>query len=69
MNKEIQEKIDDGELTEVKVIKSDNGHEGPGWYVWEVDCEEDGYVLFSKTRPTAEQLREVCDTYVDPTLT
>jgi hypothetical protein len=49
----------------VKVQQSETGHEGPGFYVWEVDAEDEGYVLFSKTRPTVEELKAICPKYTE----
>jgi len=41
------------------------GIEGRGWYVWETEYPEEGYVHFSETRPTAEDLKAICETYVE----
>lgn len=49
----------------VTVQQSETGHEGPGFYVWEVDAEDEGYVLFSKTRPTIEELKAIHPDYVE----
>jgi len=53
------------EQVEVKVAYSDKGHEGPGWYVWEIDAEDEGYTLFSATKPTSDDLKAVCPSYVE----
>jgi hypothetical protein len=50
---------------QVKVVYSDVGHDGPGWYVWEVDMEDEGYVYFSTERPTTEQLQAICLNYTE----
>ena len=59
------ERLKEIEPVEVKVVYSDIGHEGPGWYVWEVDAEDEGYTLFSITKPIAEDLKAVCTEYVE----
>lgn len=36
-----------------------------GWYVWEAEYPEEGYVGFNKERPTAADLRAICESYVE----
>lgn len=42
-----------------------NGIEGRGWYVWEDEYQDEGFVHFSLERPTAEQLKAICPEYVE----
>jgi len=46
-------------------VKHSVGAEGSGWYVWESEYPEEGYVYFSAKRPTADELRTICESYVE----
>ena len=50
---------------EVQVIYAEDGAEGPGWYVWEVECADEGWVEFFEIRPSAEDLTKICAEYVE----
>ena len=39
--------------------------DGPGWFIFEVDAEDEGYVEVFKERPTLEQLKAICPTYTE----
>jgi len=54
-----------GEPVEVSSAYLEDGPEGPGWYAWEVECPEEGYFWAGDAKPTAEELRAVCPTYVE----
>lgn len=48
---------DDDDMQPVHVAYFEDGHSGPGWYVWAVEYPEEGAVFYTE-RPTAEQLRD-----------
>lgn len=62
----------DDDLIEVDVVYrskedlADNDYkdDGPGWYVWEQDYRDEGYVVFFNHEPTDAELKEICPTYV-----
>jgi hypothetical protein len=53
-------------LESVLVTKtySEEGVDGPGWYLWETECPEEGYFYFGTSEPTLEDLQAICPTYV-----
>jgi len=48
----------------VSVTYSEEGVEGPGWYVWESKYPDKGFVLFSTTEPTLADIHAICPTYI-----
>lgn len=52
------------ELIEV-TVKHGDGAEGQGWYVWETEYPDEGYVGFFTTRPTEQELAEICPEYTE----
>lgn len=46
-------------------VSHGNGSEGPGWYVWETEYPEEGYVYFNQMRPGIDDLRSICASYVE----
>lgn len=50
------------EKVEVSVEYGD-GQDGVGWYVFEAEYSEDGYVAFFDHDPTAEELMAICPEY------
>ena len=56
------------EEVEITVKYFDEGPKAPdgaGWYAWESEYPEEGYFYVGKERPTAEQLKEICPSYVE----
>lgn len=53
----------EADLVEVSCLFSAVGHEGPGFYVYETEYPEEGYVHFSPTQPTLEDVKAVCPEY------
>ena len=35
------------------------GSEGIGWYTWEADVEDEGWIHFSDLKPTLEELQDI----------
>jgi len=46
-------------------VNEGNGSEGFGFYVWETEAADEGYIWFGTTRPTADDLRAICPAYVE----
>ena len=53
------------DVCEVQVKFLSEGPHGSGWYVWEHEYPEEGYVLFSEEKPTAEDLKMLSESYVE----
>lgn len=45
-----------------------HGAEGAGWYVWEADVEDEGYVFYSLEKPTEDQLFDIFGDFYIKTL-
>ena len=56
--------IDMDEQIEVTVSHG-KGDEGTGWYVWEAEYPEEVYVYFSPSHPSADDLKKICENYVE----
>lgn len=50
---------------EVDVVYSAVGESGPGWYVWETEYHDEGYVGHFDHRPTEAELKAICASYVE----
>lgn len=48
----------------VTVMFSDEGLEGAGWYAWETEYPDEGYVLFSDVRPSVDDVKAIDPSYV-----
>lgn len=48
----------------VKIYET-NGFEGPGFYLFEEDYEDEGYLWFGDHYPTEEEIKAICPEYVD----
>lgn len=46
-------------------VKHMTGPEGLAWYAWETEYPEEGYFYVSETKPSAEDLKAICENYVE----
>lgn len=50
---------------EVTVQFMENGLDGAGWYAWETEYPEEGCFWVGDKHPTAEDLKAICEIYVE----
>lgn len=54
------------EIEDIEVVTYflQDGPEGPGWYAWEAEYEDEGYFWMGTEKPTDADMKEVCPEYV-----